>query len=80
MLKRPNDKQVLALAQIQNHAAWNTVFEWFETMLEHQDVENRVLLDQKLNQGQGAAQVLAYIISETEKSKGNVIKIKNKIN
>lgn len=78
MLRKPNDKQVLALAQIQNHTAWSTVFEWLEDMLKAQDIENRVLLDQKLNQGQGAAQVLAHIISESEKSKGNLKKIQSK--
>lgn len=66
------------MAQLSNRPEWNYVVEWFEAMLKEQDKENRVLLDQKLYQGQGTAQVMAYILDNIAESKKTARSLQNR--
>ena len=76
MLEQPSDKQVVALARLQNSTDFKTIVEWFDAMLKKQDKQNRVLLDQKLNQGQGVSQTLAHVLEWSDKSKALAKKLR----
>lgn len=79
MLKQPNDKQILALARLQNSPEFKEVINWFEVMLYEQDKDNRVITDVRLNQGQGVSQALAHIIDNSKGSKINGAKVQERV-
>ncbi len=62
--KTPDDKTLQALFRLQRDADWQTVERWLSGVLAEQDVNNRVLIGERLHQGQGSAQVLAFVLDQ----------------
>lgn len=75
--KTPDDKTLQALFRLQRDADWQTVEQWLSGVLAEQDVLNRTLIGERLHQGQGGAQVLAFVLEQAQTA-GDVLSKRNR--
>lgn len=74
-MKQPDDRAVRALASLDNDPHFVEVVRWLTEALAEQDRANRTLIGQELHQGQGSAQVLAFMLDQGKESRSNVRRI-----
>lgn len=76
MHDKPTEKQIVALARLQNNTDFKMIVDWYESMLAKQDIQNRTLTDHRLPQGQGSAQTLAHILEYNNEAKNLAKKLR----